>query len=550
MIHPQPELPRDHSLDAMRASAMLLGIVFHAAWMYVPAQNGAPVIDVGANDWMSFLFFWTHQFRMHAFIFIAGFFAAMVCHRRGWREFAAQRLRRIGLPLVVGWLFCYPAWVFCQRWGTTASGGAMDGISPWAKTVSHFTTWSDFAQNYGLTHLWFLCTLLLLYAVTLLGGFLLQCLFGRKEGRLESWVDGVARFVRSPWALVVVTLATTAVTLPANWDMMPTPWKLIPEVSSFLAYWIYFLAGWLFHSRPVLLEIADRNWKQLLAAGCAVSIGMFAVTGALYRRGQLTDRNTYPFLNQCEFIDWDGFRKDLLAGKDAGESSFAGRVWTRLKAPARQLMAQTEAPTLNQRVGFVVNLDLEILTATNLADGLKWAAPLPAKAAQVLTKPFAQRTLAEVLLLNRLLLETSFPGRIASSTLEKPAYRWGCVGYAVAYCLVGWLLTLGFLGLFRQCFGHPHATWRYFADAAYWMYIVHLPLLFVIEIPIATWQMAWPVKFLLLNAATFGVLIASYHYLVRSTIIGETLNGRRYPFVNPFGRRIEPPATGNLHSST
>jgi hypothetical protein len=41
--------------------------------------------------------------------------------------------------------------------------------------------------------------------------------------------------------------------------------------------------------------------------------------------------------------------------------------------------------------------------------------------------------------------------------------------------------------------------------------------------------MAWPVKFLLLNAATFGVLIASYHYLVRSTIIGETLNGRRYP---------------------
>jgi hypothetical protein len=33
------------------------------------------------------------------------------------------------------------------------------------------------------------------------------------------------------------------------------------------------------------------------------------------------------------------------------------------------------------------------------------------------------------------------------------------------------------------------------------------------------------------NAVTFALMFASYHYLVRSTFIGQVLNGRRYPFV-------------------
>jgi hypothetical protein len=66
------------------------------------------------------------------------------------------------------------------------------------------------------------------------------------------------------------------------------------------------------------------------------------------------------------------------------------------------------------------------------------------------------------------------------------------------------------------------------------MYIVHLPLLFVLEIPIATLQVPWVLKFTFLNLVTFGILLASYHFLVRLTIIGETLNGRRYKFISPF----------------
>ena len=195
-----------------------------------------------------------------------------------------------------------------------------------------------------------------------------------------------------------------------------------------------------------------------------------------------------------------------------------------------------------------MHLGYEILTLTNLAEGLNWTATnLSADVNELLAKPVADRSDNEVVLLNRLLLEKSFPGRIAPSTLGDPVFKWGCLVYMVLYCFVGWLLTLGFLGLFRRYFSHPHAMWRYLADSAYWLYIVHLPLLYVLEIPMATWQAPWLVKFALLNAVAFAILLSSYHFLVRSSFIGETLNGRRYRsarvWVTVRPAKPQPPST-------
>jgi Acyltransferase family len=535
MSHSNQELPRYHALDAMRASAMLLGIVFHAAWMYTPAQYWAPVIDNGANNWMWFLEFWTHQFRMQAFFLIAGFFAAMVFHRRGWRAFAGQRLRRIGIPLVLGWLVSFPIFAFAANWGAVVTESNMGGLSAWRQTLSQFDSWSSFKERFALTHLWFLYVLLMLYTVTIGGEMLLRVFFKDSDGRRRVWADAAERFLKSPWSILALTLGTAVVNLPANWDVEPTPWKLIPPVSSFLAYWIFFLVGWLFHARPVLLEAADGRWKHYLTAGTAVSLAMFFVTVEFYNRGQLTDTNIYPVLDQSEVLNWNRFRQDLLTKKESGKDVFALRVWEALSPPARQLMAASNELTLNQRAGFSMHLGYEILTLTNLAAGLEGDEQrFGPEASALLRKRIADRSAEEVMLLNRLLLERSFPGVLATSTRGDSRFQWGCNVYLVLYCLVSWLLTFGFLGFFRRYFSHPHAVWRYLADSAYWMYIVHLPLLFVLEIPIATLQVSWVLKFALLNIVAFGILLASYHFLVRSTIVGETLNGRRYKFVSPF----------------
>lgn len=80
---------------------------------------------------------------------------------------------------------------------------------------------------------------------------------------------------------------------------------------------------------------------------------------------------------------------------------------------------------------------------------------------------------------------------------------------------------------------------RYLADASYWMYLMHLPLLLAIEIPLADLALPVIVKLLITWVVTFVVLVLSYHVLVRSTWIGGWLNGRRHPWTWP------PMTTGN-----
>ena len=70
---------------------------------------------------------------------------------------------------------------------------------------------------------------------------------------------------------------------------------------------------------------------------------------------------------------------------------------------------------------------------------------------------------------------------------------------------------------------------RYIADASYWLYLIHMPIVLVLQILVS--QLAWPwwIKFPMILAIGFPIMFASYHYLVRSTFIGAVLNGRRYP---------------------
>src|SRR5688572_4095044 len=96
---------RLHSLDAVRAGALLLGIVFHAGFAFIP---GFPpgiwaIMDNSPSTPLSGLLFVSHIFRMSLFFFIAGFFARMMIQRRGLAGFWADRGKRIALPLLVVW---------------------------------------------------------------------------------------------------------------------------------------------------------------------------------------------------------------------------------------------------------------------------------------------------------------------------------------------------------------------------------------------------------------------------------------------------------------
>ncbi|WP_020576782.1 acyltransferase family protein [Actinopolymorpha alba] len=109
---------------------------------------------------------------------------------------------------------------------------------------------------------------------------------------------------------------------------------------------------------------------------------------------------------------------------------------------------------------------------------------------------------------------------------------------ASVMAIAAWSWVYALLGLCIQYLTRERASVRYLADASYWMYLMHLPLLVAIEIPLA--DLGWPIiaKLAVALTTTFLILLASYALMVRTTPIGRWLNGR-----TPTHRAAQKPAT-------
>jgi hypothetical protein len=94
-----------------------------------------------------------------------------------------------------------------------------------------------------------------------------------------------------------------------------------------------------------------------------------------------------------------------------------------------------------------------------------------------------------------------------------------------------WLFFFGLTGLFLRHFNHPSAAIRYVVDGAFWIYLVHLPLAIWLPGLFATLLLPAWIKILMVLALTYLVGFVTYDLFVRSTMVGSTLSGRRYPRV-------------------
>jgi len=211
--------PRDrfHALDAARAFALVAGIVLHATMsFFLPV----PAADVSSSAALAVVFYAIHPWRMSLFFLIAGFFAHLAFHRRGARAFVADRAKRIGVPLVGGWLLLAPATIAIVLWGlarTSAELSAAGAAAP------------DAPRGLPLTHLWFLYYLLLLYALALLARQALVALVDRYGGSMPSgWTRWLLEQFEFPFE-VVYPQALDAGNLNARFDVLVFVDGAIPE---------------------------------------------------------------------------------------------------------------------------------------------------------------------------------------------------------------------------------------------------------------------------------------------------------------------------------
>ncbi|MBI1354027.1 MAG: acyltransferase family protein [Acidobacteria bacterium] len=121
----------------------------------------------------------------------------------------------------------------------------------------------------------------------------------------------------------------------------------------------------------------------------------------------------------------------------------------------------------------------------------------------------------------RLMQEMAVAGEDADTTL------W--LATTTTSGLLAGLLTFAITGLFLRFLHAYSPSVRYMADASYWIYLVHMPLMVWLTALMATEPLAAGVKFLIGQVIAIPLLVLSYHFGVRSTRIGALLNGKRYP---------------------
>ncbi|MEV4462389.1 acyltransferase family protein [Micromonospora echinofusca] len=264
---------RLHALDAVRAGALLLGVVLHATLSFLEPRTWV-VGDVSTSPAMNGVYFVVHVFRMTLFFLIAGFFARMLLHRRGTGGFIRNRAVRILAPFVVFWPLMMVSTVVVIIWAANQAGEEVPGPTPMTPTT------------FPLTHLWFLYWLLMLYVAALVVRGIVVSL--DKAGNLRSRVvDPVIRtIVKTDLTPVVIGAPLlVAFLLKDDWEIWygvpPAENGVIPNPVAVVAYGTAFGFGWLLHRQVDLLRFWERRGLRNLAIAVVLTGVALAMAGTI-----------------------------------------------------------------------------------------------------------------------------------------------------------------------------------------------------------------------------------------------------------------------------
>jgi len=553
-----PALPtsRRHDLDALRASAMLLGLAYHAALSFAVTFPWM-VQDISQNKGFYLFQFATHGFRMQLFFLISGFFTAMLWRKRGLKSLLWHRFRRILLPCLLGLITVVPAMKWAsgmaiesgmrkQRaraaaqvaegnlWNAIRAGdtkSVADRLADGAKVNAHHA-------EYGISPLTWAALVGQTDAIALLlergadvnarnrdGGRALHAaaFLGRAEivdRLIAGGADIQARNNNGETAL----------------DSAKVGWDIVQYITGLLQ--IQVSREEVERGRAVIVErLRELGAEEKPAAAPDEAGGREGQPP-----GQVAGLILWLLYNPVFILVWFLWFLWWLVVCFAVYALIAD--WRGWKAPPKWLMVSpvtwiwlvplTMIPQWfmgASNVGFGPDISMGIIplphiflyyaiffgfgvlyydcedTTGRLGRSWRWTLPISLLVVFPLALEFATGTLG-------------FRDSLLSSELHRPA--------AVALqALYAWMMTFGCVGMFRSLLTRENRTLRYISDSSYWLYLAHLPLIIAVQVVVRDWPLPALVKFILISVVLTGFLLLVYDRVVRYTWLGTLLNGPR-----------------------
>lgn len=532
----RPAAGRYHGLDALRASAMLLGIALHAALSF--ADIPWIITDRHTHPAFQWAFEAIHVFRMPLFFVMSGFFTAMLVGRRGLGAMVSHRVRRIVLPLSFGAATIIPLTFGAFGWaGSVAAsdskpavavetagtiwtaamagdvgalnvlidaGADPEGLDPrlrtsplgWAAIGGHadaaavlLDRGADPNQRYGDNN-------------TALHS---AAFFGRAEVArrlLDAGADPESRNVHgerpiesaghdratTEWIAGLLGVEIDFGRVSAGRDQIremlavvstsaePPPsgaWRtvrgILVEFPFFMHLWFLWHLCW-FITLFALATLALRHLPTIRVPRVLVATPLCLAV----------------------LIPVTAFTQSLQF--DIGPDTSSGFI------PMPQVL-------LHYGVYFFAGVFL--YAVPNAVDrlGRTWWAYLSVAAAAtpvMLALHHGHPWLAE---------------RLSEQQLA--------IASPIVQSVFAWTLIVGLTGLCQAVLTRERPWVRYLSDSSYWLYLAHLPLIIAGQVLIRNIDAPAPVKFAGLLVVSTAVLLASYQWGVRYTIIGRLLNGPR-----------------------
>jgi glucans biosynthesis protein C len=124
-----------------------------------------------------------------------------------------------------------------------------------------------------------------------------------------------------------------------------------------------------------------------------------------------------------------------------------------------------------------------------------------------------------------------FPLSLYASYLEytHAPSEWGYHLFAVTvHALCTWTLIWLFVGIALRYFDRPTPWALYASQSAYWVYLLHLPVIGFMGWLLLPVDAHAVLKFAVVAGVTTVICFATYHHWVQHTWLGAFLNGKRF----------------------
>ena len=519
IAHDAPaSIARRHDLDALRAVAMLMGIVLHGAMSFIPGVGAFwGVQDSQSHEAFGVLLSAIHGFRMPLFFLVSGFFTAMLWRKRGLEALLFHRFKRIFLPMLIALLTIIPAtWIM----SLLVKAGVANDRS--AHVANDYSAGISAAKKVDIVT-----------AATLgdVESVKLQIQEGADVATMgpdgSTALHGSIFFGHVEVTEMLLDAGADPTAVNNNGDRacdgIHAPWGVTKFIADMLSITVEQeqveqgreQIAKLFKERGIELGEGPSDQDKLI--GLVKLLLFFPLFGHLW------------FL---WFLCWlvGGFALCVAVGKSMGVRGLPTwmtlSVWRYawlipITAIPQFFMGQAgnsfgpdtsiglfPIPTVLGYYAIFFAFGAFYYEADDQSGrvGRWWWIALPVA------------------------LFALFPLGLAASSVGETPNR---VVFVLCQVLYAWVATFGMMGLFRSLLSRESKTMRYVSDSSYWLYLAHIPLIILVQYLVYDWSMPAIVKFAIVCIVTSGLLLISYQLFVRYTPIGTLLNGprRRMPKV-------------------